>query len=385
MMNSNKACPLSDNCGGCPRRNLSLAEYRSQKIDAVKNILAGINQPQINFGEPVFIGDGTRRRAVMAFRCKKGQLTLGFNAARSDEVLDCPDCLLLAPEIRKALPKLRELLSALCNEPYTIKKKGKKPQTVCLSAGDVSITSAANGLDIVLEITEAPELNHRMSIFEAVSAAEEIVRVSWRRRPDEEPEPIVEKAKPVIKIAGREVYIPAGTFLQPSLEGETALLALVLKYLGGTRGKIADLFCGVGTFSYPLSALPDTKILAVDSSVSLLNGFRRSVNKNMIPNIEIIAKNLFKYPLDAAELTGLKAVVFDPPRAGAEAQVKQLAALPESGRPEKIIAVSCNPHSFVRDANILLSGGYQLQEVTIVDQFVYSNHSELVALFTKQS
>ena len=173
--------------------------------------------------------------------------------------------------------------------------------------------------------------------------------------------------------------------MQPSLESETALLALVLKYLGATRGKIADLFCGVGTFSYPLSALPDTKILAVDSSVSLLNGFRRSVNKNMIPNIEIIAKNLFKYPLDTAELKGLKAVVFDPPRAGAEAQVKQLAALPESGRPEKIIAVSCNPHSFVRDANILLSGGYQLQEVTIVDQFVYSNHSELVALFTKQS
>ena len=114
-----------------------------------------------------------------------------------------------------------------------------------------------------------------------------------------------------------------------------------------------------------------------------MDGFRRSINKNMIANVETAVKNLFKYPLDTSELKGFAAVVFDPPRAGAEAQAAQLAALPEADRPAKIIAVSCNPHSFVRDANILLAGGYKLAEVTIVDQFVYSNHSELVALFTK--
>lgn len=364
-------------------RHMALDDYRRQKAENVKTILSGINLPEINYGEPIFIGDNTRRRATMAFRCKKGNVTLGFNAARSDEVLDCPDCCLVTPEIRQALPKIRGLLSELCREPYTIRKKGKKPQQLYLTAGDVAITSAANGLDIVLEITELPELGHRMIICEAVAAADEIIRVSWRRRPDEEPEPIVEKTKPIINIAGRQVYIPAGTFLQPSVEGETALITLVLKYLGETRGKIADLFCGVGTFSYPLSALSGNKIFAVDSSPSLLNGFRQSVNKNMIPNIDIAAKNLFKYPLDTAELKDFDVVVFDPPRAGAEAQVKQLAVLPEISRPQKIIAVSCHPRSFVRDANILLSGGYQLKEVTLVDQFIYSDHSELVALFTK--
>lgn len=383
MTNSNNSCPLSEICGGCSLRNLPLEEYRSRKTEKVKAILFGINLPEVNYGDSVFIGDRMRRRATMAFRCKKGVVTLGFNAARSDEVLDCPDCQLLTPEICNALPKLRALLSELCKEPYTVKKKGKKPQAVYVTAGDIAITAAGNGLDIVLEIAELPDLGHRMIICEAVAAAEEIIRVSWRRRPDETPEPIIEKAKPVINIAGRQVYIPAGTFLQPSAEGESALIGLVLKYLGETRGKIADLFCGVGTFSYPLAGLDGNKVYAVDSSVPLLNGFRQSVNKNMISNIEITAKNLFKYPLDEIELKGFEVVVFDPPRAGAEAQVKQLAALPENSRPQKIIAVSCNPRSFVRDANILLSGGYKLAEVTIVDQFVYSDHSELVALFTK--
>lgn len=103
----------------------------------------------------------------------------------------------------------------------------------------------------------------------------------------------------------------------------------------------------------------------------------------MFPNIEIAAKNLFKYPLDATELKGFNAVVFDPPRAGAAAQSARLAALPAGERPEKIIAVSCNPGTFVNDANTLVSAGYKLVEVTMVDQFVYSDHSELVALFTK--
>ena len=156
-----------------------------------------------------------------------------------------------------------------------------------------------------------------------------------------------------------------------------------MRYAGESGGKIADLFCGVGTFSYPLSKNIKNKIVAADSSRSLLEGFRQSVNKNMIPNIEIVEKNLFKYPLDEKELNGFDLVVFDPPRAGAEAQAKKIAAMGTSA-PQKVIAVSCNPHSFVKDANILIGAGFKLEEITLVDQFAYSNHSELVALFTKK-
>ena len=114
MTSSNSlSCPLSGACGGCPCREQPEAEYRQRKIARIEAILSEINQEKITYGTPVFIGDGTRRRAVMAFRCQKGQVTLGFNAARSNEVLDCTDCLLLTPAIRIALPKLKELLTAL--------------------------------------------------------------------------------------------------------------------------------------------------------------------------------------------------------------------------------------------------------------------------------
>lgn len=376
-------CPYAEVCGGCLKRGIAETTYRQNKFAAFRKALSGINQSEISFGEPIFVADGTRRRAALAFRFRKGKLTLGFNEEASDNLIDVETCPLLTAGLNNVLPDIRRLLSEICAEPFNEKIKGKKPCRFLLNSGDVWLCEADNGVDVVLEFDKSPELGHRMVIFELAQQFGNIVRISHRRKAEEEAEPIVEKAKPYIKIADTLVYIPAGTFLQPSREGEQALVKLLLKYLGNTKGKIADLFCGVGTFSYPLARNPLNKITAVDSSARLLEGFRQTVNKNMIPNIEIIAKNLFKYPLDEKELKSFDAVVFDPPRAGAAAQTAKIAAMPEADRPNKIIAVSCNPHTFVNDANMLISAGYRLQEVTMVDQFVYSNHSELAALFTK--
>ena len=106
---------------------------------------------------------------------------------------------------------------------------------------------------------------------------------------------------------------------------------MVLKYLGKTSGKIADLFCGVGTFSYPLAQKPGNRVLAVDASKELLEGFKNSVNRQMIANIEIVCRNLFKYPLEGAELEGLAAVVFDPPRAGGKTAAETDCRFLQSG------------------------------------------------------
>ncbi len=382
MTSSNKAsCGVENLCGGCPLRHLSKAEYQRTKAEKINAILKGIKLENLPLSQPLFIGDGTRRRATFAFNFSKGQMVLGFNAYHSNELVDCGNCLLLRPEIRQALPKLKNLLADLCAEPF-ISKQGKKTVSVKLTKGDLVITLADNGLDVVIELPQMPELNHRMIISEHLSSLPDVIRVSWRRRVDDKPEVIVEKLAPQIKIGSVAVYIPAGTFLQPSQPGEQALISQVLEYLGEDRGKIADLFCGVGTFSYPLSELKGNSITSIDSSADLLEGFQRSVNRNMISNITIKAKNLFKYPLDEQELKDFDIVVFDPPRAGAKAQVEKLANMGKMG-PHKIIAVSCNPETFVRDANILLSGGWHLQNLRMVDQFIYSDHSEIVALFTK--
>ncbi len=374
-------CGVADMCGGCVHRNLSEEDYRQLKIADFKKILAPLGD--IVLGTPIFIRDATRRRASLTFRRHKKQLILGFNQSRSETVIDLQTCPLLTPGLNAVLPDLRKLVEAVCAIPYTI-KKGKKTLSRTIDAGDVWLCEAANGVDVVLEYDAPLELNHRMELFEQVRDMPGIVRLSHRRSPAGTAEPVVEKARPYVKIGSFDVYIPAGTFLQPSCEGEQALISLVRAYLGDTGGKIADLFCGVGTFSYLLAQNHSNKVTAVDSSAELLRGFKESVNANRISNIEIVARNLFKYPLDASELKDFAAIVLDPPRAGCAAQARCLAALPEPNRPQKIVMVSCNPRTFVNDAQTLSAGGYACREVTMVDQFVYSDHSELVALFTKE-
>ena len=369
-------CALEAICGGCPKRGQGQKEYREEKFEKVKKILSSL-PGELPWERPIFISDGTRRRAALAFKFRKGKIVLGFNAQKSAEIADIEFCPLLTPKLNKVLPILRDLLQEICAEPYQI-KKGKKIANQYVGGGDVWLCEAANGIDVVLEYDAPPELNHRMIIFEKISAADEIIRVSHRRKVSDSAEPIIEKAKPYIKIGQFDVFIPAGTFLQPSKEGEEALTSIVKKYLGESNGKVFDLFCGVGTFSYILAENKENKIVAVDSSEELLKGFKDSLNRNQIGNVEVLARNLFKYPLDEKELSGANVVVFDPPRAGAAAQVEMLC----KARPKKIIAVSCNPGTFVNDARKLLEAGYRLDSITMVDQFVYSDHSELVALFT---
>lgn len=377
------SCDCENICGGCPLRNLGEEDYRRHKQAFFAQVLSRIKQADIKTGTPIFIADGTRRRASLAFRRTKGEIVLGFNVAQSREICPIENCALLTPALNAVLPRIRALLQELCRQPQVI-KKGKKQLTRYIEGGDVWLCQAEGGIDVVLEYDEPLDLNARMVIFEMAQSWADVIRISHRRNPSDRCEPLIEKSKPFVNIGGYHVYIPAGTFLQPSFEGEQALTSLVMHYLGDTKGAIADLFCGVGTFSYHLCRDTARKITAVDSSAELLNGFQDSVNKNMISNVTVKCRNLFKYPLDAGELSGFAAVVFDPPRAGAAAQAAQLAAAAQTSTfPHKVIAVSCNPNTFVNDADTLISAGYHLDEVTFVDQFVYSNHSEIVALFTK--
>lgn len=374
-------CANFPSCGGCLSRNLSQEEYCHQKHEHFTHILKAINQAQINQAEPVFIADGTRRRAAMTFSFRKKQFKMGFNLSKSHEITDIEKCPLLTPKLNANLANVRRLLQELCMAPISL-KKGKKTISQNINAGDVLLCDADNGIDMLLEIPYQPELNHRLIISEQVNRCNDIIRVSWRTKPGAQPETILEKSRPYITNSGISVFISAGTFLQASVAGEQALINLVTKYIGNREGKIADLFCGIGTFSYPLSKNKNNKILAIDSSAELLQGFQTSINRNQITNIQIKDRNLFKYPLDEKELADLDIVVFDPPRAGATAQVEQIAKAPK--QPAVVIAVSCNPHTFVNDANQLIGGGYTLKEITMVDQFIYSGHTELVALFEKE-
>ena len=302
----------------------------------------------------------------------------------SHEIIDIDTCPLLSKKINENLYFIRSLLEKITSFEIQI-RKAKSFIKRKIESGDVWITEADNGLDVVLEFDAALDLRIREIIFSELTAKDDIIRISHRLKSNLSPEVIMEKAKPCIKIAGYDVFIPAGTFLQPSKAGEQTLIELTESFLAGISGKIADLFCGVGTFSYALAKDIKRKIIAVDSSCELLTGFRESLNRQMIGNVKIENRNLFKYPLKGKELYDFAAIVFDPPRSGAKEQVKEIAALDDEHKPHVIVAISCNPHTFARDADILIAGGYELKEVRMVDQFIYSNHCELVAGFIKRS
>ena len=373
-------CSLASVCGGCSLRHLEEEKYRQYKFDLIKKALQSVTRQDFVLNHPVFIPEGTRRRASFAFRRSKGKIIFGFNAFRSNDIVDLSFCPQLTERLNRNLDFFRNLLLEICRTPIT-KKEGRKVKTIYVDGGDLWLTDAENGIDAVLEFGTELNLDLRQMIFEQINVNDDVVRISHRMSADKNSETIIEKAMPYVVAGKTEVYIPAGTFLQPSKEGQRVLTDLVLRYLGSAEGKIADLFCGVGTFSYPLASGKNTKVTAVDSSLALLAGFKNSVNRQMISNIEIINRNLFKYPLDEKELAEFDVVVFDPPRAGAKEQVSVLAKMPKDKRPNTLVAVSCNPETFARDAEILQNGGYLLREVTPVDQFVFTNHCELVAKF----
>jgi 23S rRNA (uracil1939-C5)-methyltransferase len=374
-------CKYNDKCGGCPYRNLQEQEYRNKKFEHFCKQVAQIQQNNIKIASPIFIADGTRRRAELTFAFQKKKLSLGFNAPQSHEIIDIEECPLLTKKINEIIPQLRPFLTDLCQQKIKEKVKNKIKEEY-ITGGEIWITETTNGIDLLLEINNKISLDHRLIICDFANFNENIIRISISIKKSL-PETIIEKARPYIYIADIPVYIPSGTFLQASVEGEKALTSVVSSYIGQTTGNIADLFCGVGTFSYPLAKNINNKITAIDSSEELLSGFKKTINQNMIPNIEIIRKNLFKYPLTADELKKFNVIVFDPPRAGASNQIKQLSYLSEAEKPKKIIAVSCNPNTFINDANSLISFGYTITEITMIDQFTYSPHNELVALFEK--
>jgi 23S rRNA (uracil1939-C5)-methyltransferase len=182
---------------------------------------------------------------------------------------------------------------------------------------------------------------------------------------------------PVIAIGGAQVTLPPGSFLQATTSGEETLAGLVAAHCRRAK-HIADLFCGVGPFALRLATA--ARIAAFDSDAGAVAALQKAATATSgLKPVKTEARDLFRRPLMPQELREFDAVVFDPPRQGAQAQALQLAA----SKIRVVVAVSCNIATFARDARILVAGGYRLEGVTPVDQFRHTPHVELVAKFTR--
>ena len=373
----NNECEI---CGGCIFRSMAEDEYRQLKINDFVHTLGQVAKATPHQDEPIFIKDGQRRRADMAFLYTKKHLQFGFNQAETHNIVNINTCQMLTAGLNKIFPSLCRFLEEFCTIAITVKNK-KKIEQHFIRDGSVRLLEADNGIDIVLDIKEDPCLEHRLLAADFVNSEQAICRLSWAVK-NKMPETIIEKYSPQLNIAGCSVEIPQDVFLQASKEAETKMIAKVINYMGETKGKIADLFCGLGTFTYPLAKIKENEIISADSYAPSLEGLKKALNRNQLQNVKVINRNLFKYPFDKDDMKGIKALVIDPPRAGAHEQCREIAKLEDSAKPLKIVFVSCNPKTFVYDAETLISAGYTFERVTLIDQFVYSKHEELVALFT---
>jgi 23S rRNA (uracil1939-C5)-methyltransferase len=349
-------CPYFGRCGGCSLQHVGHAAYAEWKRSLIISALNkyGISAPL----RPLLAAYGEgRRRVVLHARLVRGEPAVGFMAPRSHDLVDVLDCLILSPRLVPALAAARELAGLL----LTLKP-----------ALDMQFTAVPGGLDC--DIRGLP----RAAAFPLAGAAEiagrhGLLRISLHG------EPAVTLSIPRIVLSGVSLPLPAGSFLQATEQGEKALTDFVLAHAAGVN-RAADLFCGAGTFALPLARL--APVLAVDldrpSIEALLHASRHAQG---LKPVTARTRNLFREPLSAAELAACDLVVFDPPRQGAEAQAKELAA----SRCRRIIAISCDPLTFARDAAILIAAGHELRDVLPVDQFQWSAHVEIAALFAKTS
>lgn len=348
-------------CGGCTVQHLEAARYQSWKRDLVVQALArrGLTDDVV---QPLMvIPPGTRRRATLAAIRLGGKLHLGFHERESHRVVEVSDCLLLTPGLTALLPALRQTLAEVLGEGDT---------------ADLAMTETETGIDVLVTTRSELDLDKRRVLADLAQAVD-LARLSWAR-PGEQPEPVVAKRQPRVTFTGVAVEPPPGGFLQPSLEGEAALIGLVSGYLPESAQQILELFAGCGSFSFALAARARLHAVEGDEAAlgALWTGARRA---GLTGRISVEARDLERRPLDVADLARFDTVLFDPPRAGAREQVQQIAESSLSAA----IAVSCNPNSFARDARILVDGGFTLAEVTPVDQFPWSGHVELVASFRR--
>ncbi len=352
-------CPHFGDCGGCVLQQWASAPYLDWKVGMVRQALgrAGLNAEMC---APYVAPAGSRRRlGLHARRHGRGAL-LGFKARRSWRLAPIEVCTIAEERLVAALPLLRRLAAPFFEHPK--------------SAPTLHVTVTDTGLDI--DISGVERRKDGLSADARARAAEiagegDIARVTMAG------ETLYQARPALIRMGKATVALPPGGFLQAVAAAEQAMVDFALQASLGAR-RVADLYCGVGAFTFPLAGL--APVMAADASAPAVASLRAALaTAPGLSPIEAAVRDLDRRPVLADELRKIDVVLFDPPRAGAAAQSAEIAR----SKVPRAIAVSCNLTTFVRDARILIEGGFELERILPVDQFLWSPHIELVGLFNR--
>ncbi|MFT5868233.1 MAG: 23S rRNA (uracil1939-C5)-methyltransferase [Paracoccaceae bacterium] len=341
-------CAHFKSCGGCLLQHASDPFLANWKQEVVQSALAA-HSITTEF-RPIHVSPPkTRRRATLAgTRTKKGAL-VGFHSRKSDTIIAITECHVLHPDLLAVIPVLEEITSMGTSR--------SAPITFTLTQSDSGVDCAVN---TVKPLDQALQLS-------LPKFAGDFARLTWNGD-------AVFTANAPIQIFGTaKVTPPPGAFLQATRDGERALLNAVQDATAGAK-KIADLFSGCGTFSLPLAAR--AAVHAVEGEASMIAALDLAIRHAQgLRPLTLETRDLYRRPLLPDELAAYDAVVVDPPRSGAEAQMKEMAR----SKIRQIAMVSCSPMTFARDTEILIKAGYRLDWVQVVDQFRWSPHVEVAA------
>jgi 23S rRNA (uracil1939-C5)-methyltransferase len=348
-------CAYFGRCGGCAAQHMSPRLYAEWKRDGVVRALqrAGV---AAEVGPLIDAHGEGRRRATFHARFVDGHEQVGFMRARAHDIIAVDACPLFAPGLAGAIAAANALAAAV--------RGISKPL-------DIQATATLGGLDFDLRGSGPPDDLTRRKLGAAAEKLD-LARLSVHG------ETIVERRPPEIRFGDVLAIPPPGGFLQATEAGEQALADGAATALQGVK-RVADLFCGAGAFALRLARRHE--VFAVDSDSAAVGALTRAAGAaSGLRAVRAETRDLFRRPLVGTELARFDAVLFDPPRAGAEAQARALAA----AGPPLIVAISCNVDSFARDARILMDGGYEIGPVAALDQFRFSPHVELLAAFRRR-
>lgn len=353
-------CPYYTQCGGCNLQHIDKETYTKWQSQKVGHTLQR-SQISHNLDAPVLIEAGHRRRASFAVMKKGKKIVFGFNAKNSHRIEEIDACLLLTEQLNDLIGPLRDLL------PRIMKREGR---------GDIIINYPNQSADIVFALPGPLELRIHQELV-GFAEKHDIARLSWQENGKGEAELVAQRRAVTTTFGKATVELPAGPFLQPSKDGENALVEFALSALNEEK-KILDLYAGCGSFTFALAQ--KGVVHAVESHAPALKALELSAGRaGLGGRITTEVRDLDRQPLMDKELAKYDAVLFDPPRAGAREQARCLA---DSDIP-LIIAISCNPATFGRDAATLREGGYRIERVLPVDQFTWSDHVEVAAILRK--
>lgn len=348
-------CPHFRRCGGCALQHAADSFVADWKRQQVIDALAARGITDVEVRKTITSPARSRRRATFAARRTKKGVQIGFHGRKSDEIVALTTCEVVKPDLMAAFPAIEACA-----------RLGASRKTALRA----TITRTENGLDLAIEGGKTLE---KQALLDAAALADahDLARLTWNG------EILVTRRPPHQRIGPALVAPPPGGFLQATAEGEAALLKAARAAIGAPA-KLVDLFSGCGAFSIPFA--DRTEVHAVEGDAALLAALTKGWKAvGGLARITTEARDLFRRPLLAEELNAYPAAIIDPPRAGAKAQMEQLAA---STIPV-IASLSCDAGSFARDARTLIDGGYALDWVQPVDQFRWSPHVEIAARFSR--